>query len=91
MNRLARYPSWTLPREHGLKARKLTEELLRFFFCLMTRILFARWDAPVLRTYLVTSKTHQIVELVIGILWTLFSIAAVLFNRKYMKRAFKID
>ncbi|KAI8391220.1 Nicastrin-domain-containing protein [Radiomyces spectabilis] len=47
------------------------------------------WNTPKLRIFLVTSEKHQIVELVIGLLWTLTSIAAVLLAHRYLKTAAK--
>ncbi|KAI9264906.1 Nicastrin-domain-containing protein [Phascolomyces articulosus] len=49
------------------------------------------WNTPVFRTFLVTSRAQQAVELVVGILWTLISIAAVLFGKRYFKKTFKTE
>ena len=50
-----------------------------------------RWNAPMLRIFLVTSRKHQIIELVVGILCTVASVAAVLFGKRFFKKTFKID
>ncbi|CDH57981.1 nicastrin [Lichtheimia corymbifera JMRC:FSU:9682] len=49
------------------------------------------WNAPMLRVFLVTSRKHQIVELVVGILCTIASMTAVLFGKRFFKKTFKID
>lgn len=40
---------------------------------------------------MVTSKTHQVVELVLGILWALASFATVWFIKKYLHKTMKIE
>ncbi|KAI7852402.1 Nicastrin-domain-containing protein [Circinella umbellata] len=49
------------------------------------------WNTPVFRTFLVTSKTQQAVELVVGVLWTVISIVTVFYAKRYFKKTFKIE
>ncbi|OAD77687.1 hypothetical protein PHYBLDRAFT_164583 [Phycomyces blakesleeanus NRRL 1555(-)] len=49
------------------------------------------WDTPTMRVFLVTSTKHQVIELVVGVLWTLISIAVVIFGRSFLKKTFKTD
>ncbi|KAJ2959748.1 hypothetical protein NQZ79_g4838 [Umbelopsis isabellina] len=48
------------------------------------------WDPPVMRVYTTTSVRHQVVELVIGILWLLSSIGVVWYLRKYLRKTLKV-
>ncbi|KAG2226839.1 hypothetical protein INT45_005804 [Circinella minor] len=49
------------------------------------------WNTPVFRTFLVTSKTQQAIELVVGVLWTVISIVTVFYGKRYFKKTFKIE
>ncbi|KAI8136925.1 Nicastrin-domain-containing protein [Fennellomyces sp. T-0311] len=49
------------------------------------------WNTPVFRTFLVTSRKQQAVELVVGVLWTLLSIAAVLLGKRFFRKTFKTE
>ncbi|GAA5797439.1 hypothetical protein HPULCUR_002823 [Helicostylum pulchrum] len=49
------------------------------------------WDPPALRIFLVTSKTHQIIELVVGLLWMTISFMLVLFLKRYLTKTFKTE
>ncbi|KAI9323739.1 Nicastrin-domain-containing protein [Dichotomocladium elegans] len=49
------------------------------------------WDAPTMRVFLMTSRKQQIVELVVGILWSLLSVACVLASKHYLQKAFKLE
>ncbi|KAI8582078.1 hypothetical protein K450DRAFT_228897 [Umbelopsis ramanniana AG] len=48
------------------------------------------WNPPSMRVYTVTSTRHQVVELVIGILWLVSSIIIVLYLKRYLKKTLKI-
>jgi hypothetical protein len=43
-----------------------------------------------MRVITVTSTRHQVVELVIGLLWLLASIAIVLYLKKYLRKTLKV-
>ncbi|KAI9308939.1 hypothetical protein BJ944DRAFT_236529 [Cunninghamella echinulata] len=49
------------------------------------------WDAPSLRLFLVSSRQQQYIELVVGVLWTVISILAVIFTKRYIKSRFKLE
>lgn len=44
-----------------------------------------------MRIFLVTSKSHQVIELVVGLLWISISFTVVLLLQKYFKKALKIE
>jgi hypothetical protein len=44
-----------------------------------------------MRIFYITSKSHQVVEFVIGLLWMLASFAIVLFVKKYLKKTLKTE
>lgn len=44
-----------------------------------------------MRIFYITSKSHQVVEFVIGLLWMLTSFAIVLFVKKYLKKTLKTE
>lgn len=43
-----------------------------------------------MRVYTTTSVQHQVVELVIGILWLLASIGVVWYLKKYLRKTLKV-
>ncbi|EPB83012.1 hypothetical protein HMPREF1544_10242 [Mucor circinelloides 1006PhL] len=49
------------------------------------------WDSPTMRIFSITSKSHQVVEFVVGLLWMLASFAIVLFVKKYLKKTLKTE
>ncbi|ORY89548.1 Nicastrin-domain-containing protein [Syncephalastrum racemosum] len=49
------------------------------------------WSTPSYRIFLVTSWTHQVVELIVGILWLIASVLGVLFVQRWMKKTFKVE
>ncbi|KAI8332555.1 Nicastrin-domain-containing protein [Chlamydoabsidia padenii] len=49
------------------------------------------WDSPSLRIFLVPSRQQQYIELVIGLIWTIISVAFVVFAKRYAKSRFKLD
>lgn len=53
--------------------------------------LYRRWDSPTMRIFSITSKSHQVVEFVVGLLWMLASFAIVLFVKKYLKKTLKTE
>jgi hypothetical protein len=50
-----------------------------------------RWDDPVVRTFLITSKRTQIMELMVGLAWLIISIITVLFIKRYLKKTLKTE
>jgi hypothetical protein len=52
---------------------------------------FVRWDEPQLRIFNITSKIHQAVELVIGLLWAIVSFATVWFVKGYLRKSLKVE
>ncbi|KAI9289178.1 Nicastrin-domain-containing protein [Umbelopsis sp. AD052] len=48
------------------------------------------WNPPTMRVYSVTSTRHQVIELVIGVLWLVSSIIIVLYLKRYLKKTLKI-
>ncbi|KAI9484451.1 Nicastrin-domain-containing protein [Zychaea mexicana] len=49
------------------------------------------WNTPVFRTFLVTSRKQQAIELVVGVLWTVISIVGVIFGKRYFRKTFKTE
>ncbi|GAB5589833.1 hypothetical protein Unana1_04733 [Umbelopsis nana] len=48
------------------------------------------WDPTSMRVFTVTSTRHQVVELVIGLIWLLISIGSVLYLKKYLRKTLKV-
>ncbi|KAI8971483.1 Nicastrin-domain-containing protein [Mycotypha africana] len=49
------------------------------------------WDTTVFRIFSVTSQSQQIIELIVGILWAILSVVAILFMKKYLKKTLKTE
>ncbi|KAI8074161.1 Nicastrin-domain-containing protein [Gongronella butleri] len=49
------------------------------------------WDEPSMRIFLVSSRKQQHIELVVGILWTLGSVAVVFAGKRFVKKRFKTE
>ncbi|KAI7901564.1 Nicastrin-domain-containing protein [Cokeromyces recurvatus] len=49
------------------------------------------WNDPSVRIFSVISKTHQVVELMVGLIWTITSIIIVFITKKYLKKTLKYD
>ncbi|KAF7729030.1 hypothetical protein EC973_005061 [Apophysomyces ossiformis] len=49
------------------------------------------WNTPMFRVFLVMSKSYQIMELLVGIVWALISIVTVVFAQRYLKKVLKTD
>ncbi|CEI91268.1 hypothetical protein RMCBS344292_05565 [Rhizopus microsporus] len=49
------------------------------------------WDEPQLRIFNITSKIHQAIELVIGLLWAIVSFATVWFVKGYLRKSLKVE
>lgn len=49
------------------------------------------WDTPTFRIFFVVSNAHQIVELVVGLIWFIVSFATVFVLKKYLRKSLKTE